>query len=106
MDVRPGSSARGYGYRWQALRADYLRHHPLCVSCEAKGRVTAAREVDHIKPLAAGGSNAADNLQALCKPCHSRKTARTTHGTDQRGFDRHGNPLGRDHLWATGQIDR
>ena len=30
--------------------------------------------IDHIVPLAAGGDNEPDNLQALCKPCHFTKT--------------------------------
>lgn len=105
MDTRPNASQRGYGARWQALRADFLRRFPLCKTCEAKGRVKPANEVDHIKPRAQGGSDADANLQPLCKTCHSRKTAQTTHGTNQRGFDRDGNPLGKAHIWATAQID-
>jgi 5-methylcytosine-specific restriction protein A len=36
--------------------------------------VVAATEVDHIKPKAEGGGESFENLQPLCKPCHSRKT--------------------------------
>jgi 5-methylcytosine-specific restriction enzyme A len=32
-------------------------------------------DIDHIKPLASGGTNQIDNLQALCKSCHQDKTA-------------------------------
>jgi 5-methylcytosine-specific restriction enzyme A len=32
-------------------------------------------DIDHIKPLASGGTNQIDNLQALCKACHQDKTA-------------------------------
>jgi 5-methylcytosine-specific restriction enzyme A len=32
-------------------------------------------DIDHIKPLASGGTNQIDNLQALCKACHRDKTA-------------------------------
>jgi predicted kinase len=53
-----------------------LANHPLCVMCLAEGRVTAAAEVDHIIPLRDGGEHAEENLQPLCKPHHSRKTAR------------------------------
>lgn len=67
---RPSAAARGYGRRWQRLRKMFLRANPLCVECGA-----AASEVDHIIPLRQGGSNRWDNLQALCKSCHSRKTA-------------------------------
>lgn len=31
-------------------------------------------EVDHIIPLAAGGTNDLSNLQLLCKACHKRKS--------------------------------
>ena len=31
-------------------------------------------QIDHIVPLAAGGDNEPDNLQALCKKCHFVKT--------------------------------
>lgn len=33
-------------------------------------------EVDHVVALDDGGSNRDDNLQALCRPCHARKTHR------------------------------
>lgn len=33
-------------------------------------------EVDHIKPLFLGGNNSDDNLQALCRECHGKKTYR------------------------------
>jgi len=36
----------------------------------------AAAEMDHVKPLAAGGAHAACNLRPICKSCNSRKGAR------------------------------
>ena len=71
---RPAPSSRGYDKRWQKIRLAYLARYPLCVQCEKEGRVTAATEVDHIRPLALGGTNDAHNLQPLCKSCHSKKT--------------------------------
>lgn len=41
-----------------------------CVKCGSKDML----EVDHIVPDAEGGSNAMNNLQTLCKDCHSIKT--------------------------------
>ena len=70
-DVYRGSaSSRGYGARWRRLRRMQLNKAPMCVRCGS-----AATEVDHITPRAAGGSDAFDNLQSMCKSCHSRKTA-------------------------------
>lgn len=34
-----------------------------------------AIDVDHIRPLWNGGSNANDNLEALCVDCHKQKTS-------------------------------
>ncbi|MDY1215405.1 HNH endonuclease signature motif containing protein [Pseudomonas aeruginosa] len=67
------STERGYDYRWQQAREQYLRDHPLCVYCERKGLVTAANTVDHI--VAHRGDQDLfwdkDNWQPLCGPCHS-----------------------------------
>ena len=32
-------------------------------------------EVDHIKKLGHGGTNDVNNLEALCRECHGKKTA-------------------------------
>lgn len=80
-ETRPSSAARGYGGPWRKLRGMVLNRHPLCADPEGLhigGPVVVATEVDHIVPLARGGTNAWRNLQPLCKSCHSRKTARET----------------------------
>ncbi len=64
-----------YGWSWRKIRARFLHGHPLCEMCMREGRATKATEVHHIKPLGHGGTNADENLMALCKPCHSRITA-------------------------------
>tara|TARA_A100001391_G_scaffold162143_2_gene121092 strand:- start:3828 stop:3992 length:165 start_codon:yes stop_codon:yes gene_type:complete len=38
-------------------------------------RITPATEVDHIVGKAQGGTDAPDNLEAICKVCHQAKTA-------------------------------
>ena len=43
-----------------------------CASC--KTILPAAFQVDHIMPLAVGGSNEMRNLAALCPNCHASKT--------------------------------
>jgi 5-methylcytosine-specific restriction enzyme A len=45
-----------------------------CAGCECCLE-SKRYEIDHIKPLASGGTNQIDNLQALCKACHRDKTA-------------------------------
>jgi 5-methylcytosine-specific restriction protein A len=72
---RGSSSARGYGSKWRKLRDYVLKREPLCRICLKNGRTEPAREVDHIKPKSAGGTDDQANLQGLCHQCHSRKTA-------------------------------
>lgn len=43
-----------------------------CRKCGVQDRLT----VDHITPLARGGSNELENLQTLCWPCNSKKHLR------------------------------
>jgi 5-methylcytosine-specific restriction protein A len=66
-----------YNHEWRKVRAAYLASHPLCERCESEGRLTPATEVHHKLPLASGGTNAWENLAALCKPCHSAITIRS-----------------------------
>ena len=35
---------------------------------------TTGLQIDHVEPLACGGTNDMDNLQLLCKPCHYEKS--------------------------------
>ena len=55
------------------LRRQVLADHPLCMT---KGCDGLATDVDHIIAVRDGG-HLFDrrNLQALCRSCHSRKTA-------------------------------
>jgi 5-methylcytosine-specific restriction endonuclease McrA len=39
---------------------------------------------DHVIPLSAGGTDDESNLQALCKPCHDRKTVLCDGGLGRR----------------------
>lgn len=78
--TRPSFAKRGYGRRWERLRMMVLRREPLCRICKMLGKYEFATEVDHIIPKARGGDDSFDNLQPLCKSCHSRKTAREQRG--------------------------
>ncbi len=68
------ATKRVTGRRLQAMRAELFTRCPLCVECERKGRVTLATQRDHIKPLAEGGTDTEDNVQALCAECHESKS--------------------------------
>ena len=65
---------RRLGRAWQKLRARWLQDRPLCVHCEAKGRVTKATTLDHIRPRSQGGTEDETNLQGLCDRCHNIKS--------------------------------
>jgi 5-methylcytosine-specific restriction enzyme A len=82
-DAARPSPSRTYGRRWQRLRQAYLAQHPLC-EC---GCGYAATIVDHRTPHNGDISLLYDwdNLQAMTKACHDRKTA-----ARDGGF---GNPL-------------
>lgn len=64
------------GRRGQERRARWLFKHPLCARCLAKGRITAAEEVDHVIPLRHGGADRESNLESICRGHHREKTAR------------------------------
>ncbi len=63
------------GRAGQKLRAEVLLQEPLCRVCLAAGRHVRAEVVDHVIPLAWGGSETRGNRQALCHPCHDAKSA-------------------------------
>lgn len=64
--------------RWKRLRIQFLKEHPLCEECSRKGIAKPAEVVDHIIPHRGNKELFwdEDNLQALCKECHDRKTAK------------------------------
>ena len=73
---RGSAFERGYSYRWQAARKQFLANRPLCVECQREGKLTPATIVDHIKPHRGDPALFWDekNWQPLCKKCHDRKT--------------------------------
>ena len=80
-EQRESSTKRGYGYKWQQAREQFLREHPLCEcpDCQAgKLRVTVATVVDHRIPHKGDKKLFWDrkNWQAMSKPCHDKKTAK------------------------------
>lgn len=64
--------------RWRKVRRLFLLEQPLCVLCRLDGRLTPATVVDHM--LGHDDPHWFERFwderywQALCAPCHSRKT--------------------------------
>jgi 5-methylcytosine-specific restriction enzyme A len=73
---RGNSSERGYDWRWQRIRLNYINSHPLCLDCYEMipRQITAATEVHHIIALRDGGTSDDSNLRPLCKACHNKRT--------------------------------
>ncbi len=82
--------------RWKRERRGFLFLAPLCAECARDGVVTPAREVDHVVPHRGDEGLFWDrrNWQSLCRPCHSRKTAREvlTAGRRDRGVSENPTP--------------
>lgn len=75
--ARGSRHERGYGSAWDRTRKEILqRDHGLCQPCMRQGYVTPAAIVDHIVPKAQGGSDEHQNLQTICRDCHTEKTTR------------------------------
>lgn len=66
---------------WRKMRDTYLHQHAICEDCLAKGKVTPATDVHHIRsPFKGGQINYGllldyNNLMALCKECHGQRHA-------------------------------
>ena len=60
------------------IRAIFEKQHGLCANCQTKLFKSGAKKyhVDHIMPLALGGSNWPSNLQCLCPSCNLSKNAK------------------------------
>ena len=80
--VDPGRGSRhqrGYGSEWDRLvKLIRARDHDLCQEC-IRSRVLPVglySAVDHKVPRAEGGSDDPSNLEVICRPHHTAKTAR------------------------------
>jgi len=72
----------------------------LCEHCMRRGYTVAATVVDHVVPLALGGSDDDDNTRNLCDACHLAVTREQFgHVLTNRGVDRTGRPTSLDHPW-------
>ncbi|KVT81392.1 hypothetical protein WK59_18825 [Burkholderia ubonensis] len=98
---KASSTARGYGYAWQRLRAEHLTKHPHCVyclreigmsgwspadvvlACAARGIAEPLGTIgDHIVPHRGDRRLQLDpnNIQTMCKPHHDSAKQREERG--------------------------
>jgi len=61
---------------WRELREFLLSQNPICIKCFIEGKIVPATEIDHIVDLKIAPQERfnTQNLQCLCKSCHSEKT--------------------------------
>lgn len=69
QDVMEKPSRKRKGISPSLRLAVYKADGYRCVHCGSNGDLT----VDHIFPVALGGTNDRENLQTLCRPCNSAK---------------------------------
>jgi len=55
----------------------FLERNGSCASCNTKIAAGQAWDIDHILPIALGGTNESNNLQILCRTCHRLKTTQS-----------------------------
>ena len=67
---------------WRSVRQRQLSIQPLCQGCLSRGRVEAAKHVDHVFPWRQIGKQAflRNIFQSLCPECHSYKSGQEKHG--------------------------
>ena len=65
-------TARGYDSMWRDLSRRMRAAQPWCSKCGSTKDLT----LDHIIPLARGGTNDQSNAQVLCRKCNSIKGSR------------------------------
>ena len=80
---RKTATERGYTSReWKSTRQRILERDPLCCECLKN----LSNECDHIIPKNQGGTDNDDNMQGLCKSCHSTKTLKERNEHKDRGL--------------------
>lgn len=79
---RARNNAKYNTRQWEALRVIQLSKHPLCIGCQAEGRVVPATVVDHLFPWTQISEQAfyINRFQSLCATHHATKTQLERHG--------------------------
>ncbi len=96
--------------QWRQLRQAKLATDPLCQPCAARGTITTANTVDHVKPINDGGDPfpSLDGLTSMCTRCHNEKTAANDRQHSKpfarrvKGFNAEGNPVDPGDNWHSG----
>ena len=57
----------------KSTRRRVMRRDLWLCALRDNGCTGQATELDHIKPVSAGGGNEEDNLRAVCRNCHKRR---------------------------------
>lgn len=84
---RGSAASRGYDRDWARYSQQFRRDYPLCgmrpngvapvmSRCHDEGRITPAKQVDHVVPHRGNPTLFADptNHQSLCAACGARKS--------------------------------
>jgi hypothetical protein len=72
--VRGTTAQRGYGAHWQAISIKRRRQYPTC-EYRFDGCTFLATEVDHVRPVRAGGRSVWSNARSSCHSCNNAKRA-------------------------------
>ena len=82
---------------WRDLRDYVLGNNPLCVECKKNGNLVLATECDHKIDIQVSPELCLepDNVQPLCKSCHSKKT-------NKKGVKKKGNETILNRIWKIG----
>jgi 5-methylcytosine-specific restriction protein A len=73
---RPPANAYAYSSGWSERRRQVLERDGYRCQLRYNVCVGRASQVDHIVQPEAGGTDALENLRAVCRPCHARRTGR------------------------------
>jgi 5-methylcytosine-specific restriction enzyme A len=91
--TKPPANRYAYGGDWPERRVRVLKRDGyVCQLRYADICLGKASQVDHIVQPEAGGTNALENLRAVCRRCHARRTARQGALAKQRRAAQRKNP--------------
>ena len=86
--------------RWRKIRKQHMTEYPLCVMCEADGKIELARICDHIEPHKGDVDKFyAGPFQSLCKLHHDSTKKRNEIRKVEIGGDLNGEPIDKSSHW-------